>query len=161
MQPHWAPSHTHLNPGTTMAALGAARAESHGSRKRQPAGSRCLPAHRRHPGAWPPEQSKFLPPSRRAEVKLLTCQHSGAGQSPAWTRLRLKKVPHREGWLGQAPSPFICRGQPWGPKLTRSRVRSSSLSCRCVADKVPSCWFQSSEPRFWKLAPSPVGNWAQ
>lgn len=40
--------------------------------------------------------------------------------------------------------------QALGPLLTRSRPRSSSLSCRCDRDKVPSCWFQSREPRFRK-----------
>lgn len=45
-----------------------------------------------------------------------------------------------------------------GPLLTRSRPRSSSLSCRCDKDKVPSCWFQSSDPRFRKWALSSVGS---
>lgn len=42
--------------------------------------------------------------------------------------------------------------------LTRSRPRSSSLSCRCDRDKVLSCWFQSMEPRFRKWALSSVGS---
>lgn len=48
--------------------------------------------------------------------------------------------------------------QALGALLTRSRPRSSSLSCRCDRDKVPSCWFQSSEPRFRKWALSSVGS---
>lgn len=44
------------------------------------------------------------------------------------------------------------------PLLTRSRPRSSSLSCRCDRDKVLSCWFQSIEPRFRKWALSSMGS---
>lgn len=48
--------------------------------------------------------------------------------------------------------------QDAGLLLTRSLPRSSSLSCRCDRDKVPSCWFQSSEPRFRKWVLSSVGS---
>lgn len=67
-----------------------------------------------------------------------------------------------QGGPGSTPAvlPGTCLPlqQSRGPLLTRSRPRSSSLSCRCDKDKVPSCWFQSSEPRFRKWALSSGGR---
>lgn len=61
--------------------------------------------------------------------------------------------------------PGVCTGRIYPTHkpaaLTRSRLRSSSLSCRCDRDRDPSCWFQSSEPRFRKFASSSGvrGHW--
>lgn len=47
---------------------------------------------------------------------------------------------HLEGggsWRAHRMPPIPSPAQ--GPHLTRSRPRSSSLSCRCDKDKVPSC----------------------